>query len=627
MECIVPCREQITDRFPVASFAVHVPAGRSFEVACATDPRLLHGRFMARRTPQNFFSSRYAGYLRAPRGETVWFLPTDQLRRFAGARRIYYALATYGGGRDGDPHFSINPNALDAVPSIELSPDFTGRLLNRIGGDVPPAGFDAYGGSESQVPLRWGGDEALEREVAAASASSRMTKLFASDDDTCPSDAATEPDPAYSVAPASVKSYDDQAVESYDADVASDPAYAGSASSTDQLQKRLAEAPAFVGKGAGDTHDDGNDEGDDIVPPSLSDDAPIATASAEDEDDDENTAAVYGAVEPATATLADAAEEPGGRDPEYVEGWDDEQVARAAVLETRPLDAEAKIRILRVVARAESGAAGYQAINADSEFRNPRHPAYQRYHIGLSWGFVQFTQRSGALGRVLQVIKRRESELGSNLLAQHRGRELFGDQWLTLVDVTTARTPDQRLAAVDGHLLWEGPWPDRFRAAGAVPHVTYAQNEVAVQDYFDSLLGVAAALRFDTARALALLVDRSIHMGPAGGLRWILMQVSPLHNEDAVGPALRALGHPDLATFQRSTGVLTPSGRWNTRTHAYLLGALMRLDAASPFDVPDRDAMLRRIGNAAASTGFARRVRALLENEVDFDDAVSFTLA
>src|SRR5690606_35280369 len=160
---------------------------------------------------------------------------------------------------------------------------------------------------------------------------------------------------------------------------------------------------------------------------------------------------------------------------------------------------------------AESGAAGYSAINADSEYNDPSHPAYRRYHIGLSWGLIQFTQRSGSLGRVLQAIRRREATL-ADLPAEHRFDALFGPGADELLRVTTDSDPERRVAAVGGARLWEPVWVERFRAAGRVPHVMWSQNEIALTDYFDPNIRSAEWLGFDTARSLAMLVDRCIHM-------------------------------------------------------------------------------------------------------------------
>ena len=168
MESIVACRSQISDRFPVASFAIRVPPSRYYEVACTTDPRLFHSRFRCERTRANFFSSRERGLLQAPRGDTAFMLPPDQLQRFAGARRVFYALASYGSPRGEDAHFTVGPDTLDRLPSIALAPDFTGRSLDRARIGQPRASSSEYGGQ--QVELLWGGDMALAAEARRAQA-------------------------------------------------------------------------------------------------------------------------------------------------------------------------------------------------------------------------------------------------------------------------------------------------------------------------------------------------------------------------------------------------------------------------------------------------------------------------
>src|SRR5205823_815871 len=59
------------------------------------------------------------------------------------------------------------------------------------------------------------------------------------------------------------------------------------------------------------------------------------------------------------------------------------------------LDAGAKQRIVLRVAKDESHG-DYAAINADGEFEGkfPAHPAIGKYHIGLSFGLIQFAQDS-----------------------------------------------------------------------------------------------------------------------------------------------------------------------------------------------------------------------------------------
>ena len=120
-----------------------------------------------------------------------------------------------------------------------------------------------------------------------------------------------------------------------------------------------------------------------------------------------------------------------GRDPGYRFEDEPDRLAdshSAIALDVRPLDIPEKERLLRVVARAESGRDGYTAINPDNEFRDPGHPAHNRYHIGLSWGFIQFTQRSGSLGQALRAAERRARQ-AEGLPAAERFETLFGPDW------------------------------------------------------------------------------------------------------------------------------------------------------------------------------------------------------
>jgi hypothetical protein len=155
MLSITPVRERISERFPVASFVVTVPPERYFEVACATDPRLFRADQRHRRTASNFATSRLGGLLRAPAGQATYIIPPSQLRRFAGAQRLYYAVGSYRGARNEDPLLTLPLDHVERAPSIQISPDFTGRSLDR--GKIGVA--DQRYGSASAAPLVWGGDD------------------------------------------------------------------------------------------------------------------------------------------------------------------------------------------------------------------------------------------------------------------------------------------------------------------------------------------------------------------------------------------------------------------------------------------------------------------------------------
>ena len=109
MISITPCRTTVSDRFPIASFVVHVPPDRLFEVACATDPQLFHPEQRERRRPENFVTSAARGLMRAPAGQATYLMPPEDLRRFAGAKRIYYALGAYRGMENEEPIFTVAP--------------------------------------------------------------------------------------------------------------------------------------------------------------------------------------------------------------------------------------------------------------------------------------------------------------------------------------------------------------------------------------------------------------------------------------------------------------------------------------------------------------------------------------
>lgn len=157
MLSITPVRARISERFPVASFVVTVPPDRYFEVACTTDPRLFRAENRHARRATNFATSRLGGLLRAPAGEATYIIPPQQLRRFAGAQRLYYAVAAYRGARNEDPVLTLSGERLERPPSIQISPDFTGRSLDRgrIGKADP-----RYGGDDGAA-LGWGGDDVL----------------------------------------------------------------------------------------------------------------------------------------------------------------------------------------------------------------------------------------------------------------------------------------------------------------------------------------------------------------------------------------------------------------------------------------------------------------------------------
>lgn len=676
MDTIIPCRSTITDRFPIASFVIRTPRQRYFEVACATDPRLFHTDYAGHRSPQNFYSSRHAGVLCNERGDTTWMVPPQTLRRFAGAGRLYYALATYGGRSGEDPRFSIAPHLLERIPSIAIGSDFTGKSLDRrrVGAEPVAAAY----GARSGEPLRWGGDAVLEAE-RAQHRGARVGAVDGGYDDGY--------DPGLWRGRDDDGSADDEYAE--DADVPEGLAAEGE--SDDDEMEDGAESYGFVGRtaaracgcgeapaagrgfgraptrfAAGPSHastlasdaDIGGDEYEDgaefhrrnpngmPMPDGLAPGEPVSAAPPPSgglhfdhaHDDD-----YYGAPRPRpTRSAAVVAPRRSAGAPAYGRRDECPTVRRHAsyrdadVEESLPvgpaahalgvrslgavtLDIPEKVRLLRIVARADSGAEGYGAVAIEDDGSGP---------AGLSWGLLLFSQCGGSLGRVLRNAAAREQRGDAPSTGAGSLASVFGEALPALLRTTDPeRTPDPtaRLAPVDGHVLWEEPWLARFRAAGALPQIQAAQHEEAVVEIVDRILPIARGLGLVTPRQLALVLDRAIHMGVGGAASWILGIAGPIRTQADRAAALAALGAPDLAAFQRGAG-LEPDGRWNASTHAAIAGALRGLGAGSPIPSMAPDAIVGALLEAARGTDFADRMHTIADNTTDFDDTVSYAL-
>lgn len=168
--------------------------------------------------------------------------------------------------------------------------------------------------------------------------------------------------------------------------------------------------------------------------------------------------------------------------------------------------------ILEHVADSESRR-DYGALNRDTEYvRRANDPEFtgDNYHIGLSYGYVQFTQDSGMLGRLLERMRQKDPETFS---------EVFGPRSDDLVALTTAsgsnsyeRPPrgvrvqpmwDTTDVPADGagaaQDLWEEPWTTRFTRAAEHEPFREAQLELACETYINPMMTFAALLGEYTA--------------------------------------------------------------------------------------------------------------------------------
>jgi hypothetical protein len=606
---IVANRRQLDNRFPVLAFTIQTGGRPFYEVLLATDPSLFDPANAEKRSAATFYTSRQDGGLsRAAGSEAVYIVPAAVLRAFAEAQprpsAIHYTVATYGGAEGADPVLAERPEVLaKSAPFVSLAGGFTGHTLA------------AVLGIRSEKLVRYRGAAALEEPVAPEAPALPITPeqdrgaeipqdgfevLNQQPETTQP---AQPPPPQVAVSeppPPSAEIPPDQYLDGFEA-------AAGVLPNVDQEVWHASSR---------------------AEPAALEDEEDLDLHAAEEEGGD-----AWGTLAPGVAVESSESDE----------GWSlgdyralDEPASGPAVVEApapptppalAPLDIEDKRRIIERIAATESGAHRYGAINADGEFKGrfgPEHSAYQRYHIGLSYGIIQFTQDGSALGQLLTMMRERDPQAFA---------EIFGPHADELVAVTNApgppsrEMPDGRSARVQpvgGSDIWEGDWPDRFRRAG--DHIPFqaAQNELAAANYLEPMIQFAGWLGLSTDRALTMVVDRAVQMGVNGGRQWIINAVGPISTPALRQQALAALGHADLRAFQEATPGLVVDNLWGPMTHGALVAALRGLGSASPIPIPTLDQMLDAMVRHAQGELWANRVERL-RTATDFSD-VAFQL-
>jgi hypothetical protein len=201
------------------------------------------------------------------------------------------------------------------------------------------------------------------------------------------------------------------------------------------------------------------------------------------------------------------------------------------------LTTDERKRVMTIISKFEGH---YWSCNKDTEFYMST--ATVNYagvvHIGLSWGFIQFTQDGGMLGKVLKTMAERDQDQFANV---------FGNNWRKVVEVTTASGfPGQtqyqnagaagraemrangtqifgprlkkvatEIGATEKH-LWEPPWVQRFDAAGRLDVFQKVQDEIAISDYLEPALRICKQRNVQTAKGVAVAFDRCVNQGVVG---------------------------------------------------------------------------------------------------------------
>jgi hypothetical protein len=650
---IVPNRRQIDNKFPVLGFTIDSDGLPFYEVLLTSDRSLFDPANAGRRTPATFYTSRQDGGLsRATSSPCVYLVPQAVLRSFALAQprptALYYALAASESADGSNPVFALPVAQLPTdAPSVGLALAFSGRTLSSvlsipverltrvadIGADEaagPSADEDAAEGEDGYSvgnrtsaaaaslsgawqpkPLHMSPSAPLPRPAAGYSGGYHMPPSpspqrtageFAYNDgyDQLSDGGWTQPADrwGYSTRPTPPASFAQDIAYDDGYGIASSPNGSAGGAAT----WSVAQASTYR---AGDT-----------MPNMLQD--------SRDLYDDDPYGEPNGHAEDMSSTYDDEAAEWSGLSMPAAYALDGSDTGEAPVVEAQPLTISAKLDILDHVAHFESSSDGYAAINADGEFLGrfgQNHPAYNRYHIGLSYGRYQFTQDSGSLGHLLNRMRNRDVD-GFN--------RIFGSSADTLIRLTNAPGPESantadgrsaRCQPLDGADLWEEPWLARFRQAAAVDAFQAAQNETAAAEYIEPMLQFAGWLGLNTDRALAIAIDRAVQMGTGGARHWIIGAVGPIRTSAIRQQALAALGYADLRSFQQATSGLPADGQWGSMSHAALTAALRAAGARSPVQIPGRDEMLDMLVRAAQGQPWAHRVSEL-RSSTTFQDRV-----
>jgi hypothetical protein len=682
---IRPNQQQVNNKFPVVGFTVKTGGLPYFEVIVTIDKQLFAPDKLSARNASNFFSSRQppSNQLQSTNSnDSVYIVPAAVLNSFAQNNpkpsAIYYTLIAYqdAGGNGGVYAHSIE-TLVSSAPSINIAPDFTGQTLSKVlgisadslrrvetytYGASPAPTYQASANQYSRAAAESDEGEAEDGFSLLNSQSGAMAFENADDDyaedgyeferqENYPTQSYAAPDDEDSYSPNQYRSmsndegsgddYEDgfedelgyvrertaRMQESIFPEGASEPnalydeesEFYGDESddyAAQSLSGRDDSRYEYAGAASGFSQNGFNykNNGHDYQPPPRNDDF----STGQEFDSEEAYGEDYGesyAAQNASARRAIA--------PATAADTGEDGTSIAAERRIR-----ARKKVIETVAKFESGGGKnpYKAINADTEFASLKwHDAYQKYHIGLSYGLVQFTQDGGSLGKLLVMMRDRDKAAFERIFGN-------GDARLAqkLIDVTTASGASSsqvkggrsaRVQPVDRADLWDTPWKERFEAAG--DHIPFqsAQNELASSEYLDPILQFCEWLGLNTDRAVAMVYDRSVQMGVAGAKKWIIGAVGPVSTPALQLEALKALGKKDIREFQQSSGVVPDDGKWGPTTHAAMVSALRALGTGSPIPIPTREQMMDAMVRGAAGNFWEKRVKDL-RNSTEFSDAV-----
>ena len=605
----------LSNAFPSLTLAID-PAGLPwFEILLATSPDLFLPDQAAHRDAGTFYASRQDGLSRSADAYGRWIAPVGVVAALAAAHpdggRVYYTVIGYADERGGGAVPAATPELLAfAAASVPMLPGFSGHTRTDALG--VPLGMLALAARTTAVRATgvdggrlYGTPRTRQLSGVAAAPDPVASDRMEGEDGVDVRSSLADPAPAFvpivpSAAPAPV-------FPAAAPPVPPPPAPSAGAASA-ALPASPDEAPATASGWSADpagtdTYEDGWERWDSEGPRNLSD----------------------GESDPAPA---DEFDDLGGATPQPAPPGDPGVLYRPPMPELAP---ETKRAIVETYVGADTDL--YAMLGADVEFTGGAgtdHPAYQRYHVGLTFGIVAFRQDDGDVGELAVLMQHRDPA---------RFGDIFGADAAELLDVTNRPGPlgrdvpggrSVRVQPVAGADLWTEPWLSRFRAAGDHPPFRGAQIELASGLYLDPVLRFAADLGLATHRGLAIVFDRSAHRGPVGGMTWVVETVGPLQTLGLRDAALAALGMSGVEEFQRSQPDLLVDDQFGPLTHAALAGILrVRAGHGIPSPVPlmDYAQLIEALGRRATGQPWGDRIVRLVSDATVSDSPKSLRVA
>lgn len=634
---ITPLHDPLDKRHSDLSFSVDTGGRPRFRVLIARDKALFAPDQAGARNASNFYDSQREGLLAFDGPPCFYLVPRSALHPMLPAPRLYYTLIAYADENGTGAAYSQAPESLAReAPFVTIASGLNGSLGLMFG---TPVGMLLR---VEPAPVL---EQAFDDTGEDLGGSVPESVGLAADDGDLPTPSADQVAAAYEDAEQGDEIEHGYAAQDHDyddgyanpaaadalADELPDAVHAYEEAGEDEGDATAAAYGESDGQAGGDDYDDGFG-----APQSLAEPEPVH--AYEEQAEDRGDGARYGAEH--DETQAYAYDAPGDAVPEMLPDedadgahtaqageHDEDEVeidasaqaygddyadgyAAAAEPARVPFDIAACKAILARIMPFESGADGFARVVDDGEFAGrfgTAHPAYQRYHLGLTFGGFPFVQEHGTLGQLLVLMRERDRATFDGLFPEAEA----------LIAVTTAadgprawQSPDgfsQRLRPVAGQRLWQEPWLGRFRRAGQHPPFQGAQNELAASLYVQPVIPVCRQIGLDSEQGLAMAIDRAVQMGPEGALAWLLECATPVETTAMKQAALARLGVADLQSFQAAQK-LPPTGVWDVATHAALIAAMRASgNAASP--LLGRDEIVAAMMRHAQGTPWAERIK------------------